>query len=164
MELCVNTMLTKIYNSLTTNINHAVNNLKTYFWSYLPETIITYLFLQAVAANQHEEVKILLELGANVNATNKKGDPAIHMACALKTTNILKTLLNNKDIRLDAKNSTGISAIIFSFDTNKAAYRTLRRLQLPNTTIGIENTNNAQPHYTPKPENARKRVSFVLES
>jgi ankyrin repeat protein len=53
-----------------------------------------------------EAVQVALEFGGDVNATNEKGDTALHIA-ASKGSNALVQLLVDKGARLDARNKLG---------------------------------------------------------
>ncbi|XP_056407452.1 NF-kappa-B inhibitor delta isoform X2 [Hyla sarda] len=92
--------------------------------------------LVAVTANQPEIVYDLLTLGADANASDWKGQTALHVAGTYGLSDVLRvyrTLQHQKNIDLEARNYEGLTPLHCAVISQNNAFTTKKSQNTPNT-------------------------------
>lgn len=71
---------------------------------------LDYMFINSVRRNKINDVKLLLDRGADLNIKNNKGNTALMYACLLNHEPIVKFLVD-KGADLNIKNNEGYTAL-----------------------------------------------------
>ena len=108
---------------------------------------------EAIKNNKLAEVIDALDAGANVNAKDTRGSPALIWAI-FKNTEIFETLLTKEGIDVNAEDDNGYTALEYAIDNE---YTEIERMLLDagaesrerNSDL-TEETNNIDPPYTPR--------------
>lgn len=74
----------------------------------------------AAHSNKNDVMKVLIDRGADVNATDKYGWTSLMLAARQGHLKIVQALLNRSGINIDAKNIKGLTALIFAILYGKA--------------------------------------------
>lgn len=88
------------------------------------------MLMEAAQNNSADVVNILLKYGANANTATKSGKTALHFAINSMSINSVKNLLKCKYIDIDAKDSSGTTALMHCAETssNNGAYEIAKML------------------------------------
>ncbi|KAM4652259.1 LOW QUALITY PROTEIN: NF-kappa-B inhibitor delta [Discoglossus pictus] len=92
--------------------------------------------LVAVAANQPEIVYDLITLGADLNASDWKGQTALHVAGTYGFSNVLRvfgSLQHQYNTNVEARNYDGLTPLHCAVITQNCAYKNSRTLTTPDT-------------------------------
>ena len=68
----------------------------------------------AASSNKNDVMRVLIDRGADVNATDKYGWTSLMLAARKGHREIVQALLNRSGINIDAKNLKGLTALIFA--------------------------------------------------
>ncbi|XP_075695187.1 NF-kappa-B inhibitor delta [Rhinoderma darwinii] len=91
--------------------------------------------LVAVAANQPEIVYDLLTLGADVNASDWKGQTALHVAGTYGLSDVLRVFLalqHQKNVDVEARNYDGLTPLHCAVISQNNVYKTKKSQNTPN--------------------------------
>ena len=86
---------------------------------------------RSTEANALEAVKLCVELGANINAANKKGDTALHGAAWREVADSIVQFLVDHGANMNAKNKRGWTPLVIAEGINTGG----NRISSPSTTL-----------------------------
>jgi ankyrin repeat protein len=129
--------------------------------------------IQALIAGRQDIAQLLIRHGAQVNAANRQGETALHVACRRKDIPSITFLLENK-ANVDAKSSDGLTPLLdFTYDRvhpcNAATCETCDEdIEILNLLLkagadpnAVSNSRRNVIHYVTMKPNARMLVFFA---